>query len=356
MSTENAIARRPVVEIIKSSVAEFAKRLPAGVDATKWVMQLATVVQKNPALLECDPGSLLLAAYEAAELGISLSLTQQHGYIVPYGKQAQFQIGYRGLVQKAYESKVVKNLFAEVVYSKDQFNRQFAPVRNLFHAPPADNGDRGEQIGAYAFIEFIDGHIDWEYMSKEQIERRKNHSKNSDSLMWNKFWEEGWRKTPIRVLAKRLPISNEGMEKLLEVLEKEAGDEPNGTIEIESTSPIAKSVTPGRGLEFFPGSAAPQPAAPAATKPLYFMVDKAFTIITGNYRPIEAELPSIGAKFDGKERHWSMASGRAHELLPLCDSKHLPYIEVDEKGQIVGKLAGGAVNEDAEDPQETIPY
>ena len=102
------LIKRPVVQLIKESASEFAKRLPGTTDATKWTMQLATVVQKNPDLLGCDPGSLLLAAYEAAELGVSLCPSLQLGYFIPYKGKVQFQISWRGLVQRAYESGCVR--------------------------------------------------------------------------------------------------------------------------------------------------------------------------------------------------------------------------------------------------------
>jgi recombination protein RecT len=206
--------------MIKESTSEFAKRLPAGADATKWTMQPATAVQKNPELLGCEPGSLLLAAYEAAELGLSLSPTLQLGYLIPYKGKAQFQISWRGLVQRAHESGCVRAFYAEVVHERDKFERQYAPKRNLVHAPA--DGDRGEETGAYALVEFKDGTIDWEWADKKLIERHRKHSKQPDSLMWRNFHEEAWKKTAIRILAKRLPMSNPGMEALTEVIEHDA--------------------------------------------------------------------------------------------------------------------------------------
>ncbi len=104
---------------------------------------------------------MLLAAYEAAELGISLSPTLQLGYIIPYGGKAQLQISWRGLVQRAYQTGCVRAFYAEMVHEHDKFERQYAPKRNVFHAPA--EGARGEEIGAYALVEFQSGAIDWEY-------------------------------------------------------------------------------------------------------------------------------------------------------------------------------------------------
>jgi recombination protein RecT len=238
--TSTEIVKRPVVQLIKDSASEFAKRLPAKADATKWMMQLATAVQKSPDLLNCEPASLLLAAYEAAELGVSLSPTLQLGYLIPYGKTAQFQISWRGLVQRAYETGTVRSFYAEMVYQNDKFERQYAPKRNLFHSP--GEGDRGEEIGAYALVEFKDETIDWEFADKALIERHRKHSRQPDSLMWSKFREEAWKKTAIRILAKRLPLSNPGMEAWADVIERDANlelePEAAGRLELEPDSPM----------------------------------------------------------------------------------------------------------------------
>jgi recombination protein RecT len=125
---------------------------------------------------------------------------------------------------------------AEVVHQRDKFERQYAPKRNLVHAPA--EGDRGEEIGAYALVEFKDGMVDWEFCDKALIERHRKHSKQPDSLMWTKFHEEAWKKTAIRILAKRLPLSNPGMETLAEVIERDARremePEPSGRLELEA--------------------------------------------------------------------------------------------------------------------------
>ncbi len=213
-----------LLHAIERARTQIVQRLPEGISPDRFIHGLATCCQKNPALMACDPASVLLAAYEAAELGITLSPTLQLGYLIPYGKTAQFQVSYRGMVQKAYETGAVRNFFAEVVYTLDKFERQFAPKRNLFHAP-AETEDRGEPIGAYALVEFMDGHLEFEYLTKTQIETHKKKSKQPNSLMWTDFWEEAWRKTAIRVLAKRLPLANPGFEKLIEAINVEAEHE-----------------------------------------------------------------------------------------------------------------------------------
>jgi recombination protein RecT len=309
MTITTALAKPPVIQVIKDSATEFAKRLPPGMDATRWMMQLATAVQKNPELLACEPRSLLLAAYEAAELGVSLSPTLQLGFLIPYKGRVQFQISWRGLVQKAFESGCVKTVYAEVVYATDIFTRQFAPKRNLIHAP--QEGDRGEPIGAYALVEFTNGLIDWEYCDKALIERHRKHSKQPDSLMWTHFREEAWRKTAIRILAKRLPLTNPGMEALAEAVEQDSDAEPIGRIELDPDSVL---LTPT------PAAEVPQ-IAPESRQgdntPVLFEVGETFTIVSGHTLHIKDELPKIGGKWDSDARVWRMPAARTHELISL---------------------------------------
>ena len=312
------LIKRPVVQLIKESAPEFAKRLPATTDPTKWTMQLATVVQKNPDLLGCDPGSLLLAAYEAAELGVNLSPSLQLGYLVGYKGRVQFQISWRGLVQRAYESGCVRAFNAEVVYSNDRFERQYAPKRNIFHAPAG--GDRGEEIGAYAMVEFTNGAIDWEWADKKLIERHRKHSKQPDSMMWTSFWEEAWKKTAIRILAKRLPLSNPGMEALAEVVERDAQaemePEPAGRLEFED-------------MPFVPGSKPREiapPREPDANAEVFYQVGKE-TTVSGRTILLKDTLPKLGGKWDGDARVWRMPAVRTHELVESCQEKGIRAVE-----------------------------
>jgi recombination protein RecT len=318
------LTRTSVVQLIKDSTPEIAKRLPPTVDATRWALQLATAVQKNPDLLECELRSLLLAAYEAAELGISLSPALQLGYLIPYKGKVQFQISYRGLMHKASESGRVKAFFAEVVFGNDKFQKQYAPKRNLFHAP--GNGERGEAIGAYALVEFKDGTIDWEFCDKGIIERHRKHSKQPDSLMWREFWEEAWKKTAIRLLAKRLPLSNPGMEALAEVIERDtqagAEPEPSGKIELEPDSVLLSAKPPKETPEI-----APQREQEAKAEVSY-QVGPEITTVSGRTLLLKDSLPKIGAKWDGNARAWRLPASRTHELVALCEEMQISAVEV----------------------------
>src|SRR6266699_3008472 len=245
---KEALAQKnPVLEKGNSGKVNLIARLPKGVDKEKFFLGLMTAIQRSKAtakpghsLADCDPTSVLLAAYDAAEVGCSLSPSLQLGWLIPYGREAQFQPSYRFFIQKAYETKEVKTFFAEVVYKTDKFERQYAPKKNLFHAPGDGERTRKEALGAYALVEFSDGTIDWEYMTTEQIERHRSKSKQPDSMKWTAFWEEGFRITPIRVIAKRLPIKNRDLEGLVEMVNRDTERE---TITLDEVASLPSTVT-----------------------------------------------------------------------------------------------------------------
>lgn len=251
-----AKAGNPVVDKIQLGKSNLVARLPKGMDKDRFFLGILTAIQKSKAnaqpgksLADCDPNSVLLAAFDAAEVGCSLSPSLQLGWLIPYGKEAQFQPSYRFFIQKAYETNEVKTIYAEVVYEGDEFSRQLAPKKNLFHAPGDGPRLSSKALGAYALIEFSDGTIDFEYLTAEQIKRHRDHSKQPNSMMWTSFWEEGWRKTPIRVLAKRLPLKNRNFEGLVEMINK---DTDRDTISIDASVETEAAQQPRRLSEAQP--------------------------------------------------------------------------------------------------------
>src|SRR5882724_3004710 len=103
-----------VLDLIQNAKTNFLARLPKGTDSTKFIMGIMTAIQKSKAtakpgasLADCDPQSVLLAAYDAAEVGCSLSPALAQGWLIPYGKECNFQPSYRFFIQKAYETNEV---------------------------------------------------------------------------------------------------------------------------------------------------------------------------------------------------------------------------------------------------------
>lgn len=318
MATQQAtLAKRPVLELINASRPKFEGRLPANMTVDRFIYGLVTATQKNPDLLNCDPQSVVLAAYEAAEVGCDLSPSRQMGWIIPYGKQAQFQPSYRFFVQEAYRTGDVKAFYAEIVYAEDKFRRVLAPRKTIEHEPAEE--DRGEPIGVYALIEYTNGLFDYEYMTKAQVDTHRKHSKVPNSLMWTTFWSEGWRKTPIRVLFKRVNLSSPAMEKLADHIERDAQADADpvipGHLEIEKLPEVAPAATA---------------ASPVNVEPITYRVGSTQTEIIGlalRKRFSLEEMKPLGLKIEDGGK-WRIPAVSTQDFVDLCDHKGIEVIEI----------------------------
>lgn len=166
MANDVTVRAAETRSMIEKKWPEICKALPKHITPERMLRVVQNAFGKNPKLLECTPISLMGAIVLASELGLEPNTPLGLGYIIPYDestkidgawkkvKNAQFQLGYRGLMDLAYRSGKVRSIAAEVVYSNDEFKRTLGLHRDLIHIPAA--GDRGEPVGYYATV-CIDG-------------------------------------------------------------------------------------------------------------------------------------------------------------------------------------------------------
>jgi len=143
-----------------------------------------------------------------------------HAYLVPRrDKKAenvlkcQLLIGYRGFIALAHRTGKVSSIFPAIVHQGDQFSLKLGTGRQLAHVPLIDPSKRGDWIGAYAVVEFRDGRTDFEWMTRQEIEKVKQCSESVGEAWspWRRFEDEMIKKSPIRRMAKRLCLSSEDM-------------------------------------------------------------------------------------------------------------------------------------------------
>lgn len=200
-----AMVKKPEV------ISAIAAALPDRNLLPERIAQLAlTAYTKAPQLWQCEPMSIIKSVLESAQLGLELDSVLGHAYIVPYKKMAAFQIGYRGYINLAMRSEKITAIGAEIVYSLDSFALDYAQ-RSITHKPGYDEeGERGVPIGVYAWCRYNNGFVDFEYLTKKDVERLRSCSaswrQQKESSIWEKWWEAMWRKSAIRSLCKRLPL------------------------------------------------------------------------------------------------------------------------------------------------------
>lgn len=139
-------------------------------------------------------------------------------------KEAQYRLMVQGVINKMYKSGNFKKIIANVVREGEDcvisYVTDEVPVT---HAPKL-SGSPGDIIGVYCVAKLTDGTwTDPVYMTRQEIDEvRKNYSKQGDSGMWAKSWEEAAKKTVLHRAKKRWPIASAVREELNRDMEDES--------------------------------------------------------------------------------------------------------------------------------------
>jgi recombination protein RecT len=196
------------VAILESQRDKLAAALPEHITPERFTRVVMTAIQNTPTLLNLDRQSLFLACLRAAQDGLLPDGRQ--GAIVGFREQAQWMPMVGGLMMLARNSGQIKSLVAQVVYERDQFVWRPADTeRPIEHEVPSLAEDRGKPIGAYAIARLTSGEVVAEVMSRAEIEQVRAVSRSKDGPAWSQWWGEMARKTVLRRLIKRLPLSTD---------------------------------------------------------------------------------------------------------------------------------------------------
>ena len=72
-----------------------------GKKAAGFMSSIIAVTNNNKSLAKANPATVIGAAAQAAMLDLPINQSLGFAYIVPYGSEAQFQLGYKGYIQLA---------------------------------------------------------------------------------------------------------------------------------------------------------------------------------------------------------------------------------------------------------------
>lgn len=244
--------------LLEKSKQQIASVLPKHLTPERMIRLALTTYQRTPDLKKCSLISIVGAVIQASELGLEINGILGHAYLVPYWNsktgclEAQFQAGWRGLVALARRSGEVSVLYPELVYEKDRYKIIKGDKPRLIHEPNYTVEDRGLLIGGYAAVTFKDHATDFEFMPMYELDRirQSTKSKNKQGEIvgpWVSHPEEMFRKSPIRKLAKRLPMSAELQRA---AIEDEFTDQGllSGADYVDAASEMARAATEERTL------------------------------------------------------------------------------------------------------------
>lgn len=176
--------------MMQASTEQFAIALKgSGEDANRFARVCLTLVRTNKDLARIaltNPQSVIAACMDMAALGLDPSIVNE-AYLIPYGNEAKFQSGYKGLMKLARRAaqqtgNALKVFRADVVREHDTYRRSSGFGVDVIHEYPAFGQDRGKPIGYYALYETELGGRGFTEMTVDEVESHKQRFCKSPML------------------------------------------------------------------------------------------------------------------------------------------------------------------------------
>lgn len=196
--------------VLTDGLQENREALPAEFNIPRFVQNSLALLNGNKTLSDYAGNYGIAPIKQGLMRGAFLGLDALNSefHLIPYGKDLQFIIDYRGATKlmKQYSIKPVADIFADVVRQGDNYQRWSENGEWHYKFEPIPfNG--GAVIGAFAVCKFTDGTIMIEELDKAELEKVRSKSKMSNGMAWKDFTNEMYKKTAIHRLKKRIPLS-----------------------------------------------------------------------------------------------------------------------------------------------------
>ena len=183
--------------------------LPKHVDAGRIARVAMTAVRQNHKLAACTRESFLGGLLVASQMGLEVNTPLGHAYLIPYAGKATLVVGYKGIMDLAYRTGLMKTISAEAVYEQDDFQYELGIHKTLSHKPPK-TGERGQVIGYYGYYLLQNGGFDFSYWTHEHVvAHAKNFSKSYGNGPWKTNFDQMAKKTVIKSALNYAPMALE---------------------------------------------------------------------------------------------------------------------------------------------------
>ena len=172
--------------LVERNESKFINLLGGRTKALAFQQSLVSAICDNPKLRNCTENSIVKSAITMAQLGMTPNTALGRAYLVPYGNECTFQIGYKGLRELFYRSALAKGVKAWLVYENDHFDDH--DEYNKYPEFVKAEGNRGNLRLVFCVAELATGYIIYEKMTVREIEEHK--------LKYVKSWrykDSGWQ-------------------------------------------------------------------------------------------------------------------------------------------------------------------
>ena len=178
--------------------------------ANSFMRAVISVANGNPQLRNAEPMSIIGAAMVAATMQLQVIPTLGQCYIIPYGKKAQFQVGYLGLLQLCQRSGQFKKILAAPVHegeyvSGDEFDEEYVFDKKQKKSDKV--------IGYMAKFELLNGFTKVAYWDIEKVKAHATKFSQAFRAGFNSPWKSDFdamaQKTVLKSILKFAPKSIE---------------------------------------------------------------------------------------------------------------------------------------------------
>lgn len=196
----------------KLDMENISAALPKDFNKQRFVQNCIAYLNDNATTYKKYSQTTIMAGLmKGAFLG--LDIINAECYLIPYGEKLNFQASYKGMIKlaKKYSTRKIKNIFSKVIREGDEFAETIVNGVQSFSFNPKPLNS-GEIVGAFACVVYEDGSLDYDVMTKEELDNTRKHSKAANSGAWRDFYSEMCRKTVIRRLCKYIELEFESAE------------------------------------------------------------------------------------------------------------------------------------------------
>ena len=205
-NTQMASLRNFNQTLMNEKTKEFIKSV-LGKKASSYISNITTLVNNTEGLQKCDPLTIINAGLKATVLDLSIEPSLGRAYVIPYGNVAQFQIGYKGLIELCTRSGYYEKINAREVRKGEFLGEDFKTGDIDFQFMP--DREKLPVIGYMAYFKLKNGVEKTFYMTKEQCEAHgKQYSKtyNNPSGCWKLDFDGMALKTVLKLMLGRWGI------------------------------------------------------------------------------------------------------------------------------------------------------
>lgn len=232
---------------LTARVEMYKKLLPPSMSVEKFTESAIISIIGIPELQKCTEISLFAAVYKAAQVGMIPD--GRRAAIVPFGKTATFMPMVYGIVERVFKTNRVLFWETEIVYKakscEDIFDETFDSVhgKKIVYKSivPPESRVLENAVGAFTVLKTDMGTFS-AVLTKQQVLKIGDSSRNKH--LWKNHWQEMWKKTVIKNLAKRCPMFEEDTLNFVRTVDDEAkaisgeseGKNDRGVVEGKATA------------------------------------------------------------------------------------------------------------------------